>query len=351
MSIGSIGIKVRERETFDVIYVQDFGDDYHHSKDHQEELAKKARSILSQYYNPNEYNEALEVYNEYMDILYSKYGGKKRFKLLKKAKRIYEFIPAKPKLKMTESTQLYLKHGILNSKFVEKMPKSLLHECCKKVMDFLEEEMKQDYYEPGNISPEVKKCNDLEVLMCKNLMEENQRKAPGSRSKLGLLESYFDYELEEKDNSVYDDYGRVKYKLPSILDLMRPDYNPEDYDIPLTKYDDHDSQYVNVNGRLITKDQHEEYVQIQTLKNLGWSNSFIVNNLGLGKDSSLASLVKSESRLSKKEKKRAKKKRSKIKKCAEDTMLNLVNKSMGLEYDSYEEFESEMLRMEAPNLF
>lgn len=345
----TMGFKRRKKETFDEIYVQDFGDDYHHSKDHQEELLKKARSILSLYYNPNDYNEANEIYEEYMDELIAKYGGKKRFKLLKQAKRIYDFIPNKPKLKMTESTKLYLKYGILNSKFMEKLPASLRKECSQKSLEYMEDEMQED--RGVNISEGIKKCNDLETMMCKNLMEENKNNRAGGRSRTGLLESYFEYELQDNDDSVYDSYGNVKYKLPSILDLMREDYDPEEYDVPLTKYDDEDSQFVNLNGRLVTKQQHEEYIQVQTLKQLGWNNSFIVNNLGLGKESAIASLIKSESRLSKKEKKRAKKKRKKIKEGAEDAMLNIVNKTMGLDFNSYSEFEEEMLRMEAPNIF
>lgn len=346
----TMGFKSRKRETFDEIYVQDFGDDYHHSKDHQEELLKKARSILSLYYNPNDYNEANEIYEEYMDELYVKYGGKKRFKLLKKAKRIYDFIPNKPKLKMTESTKLYLNYGILNSKFMDKLPPALKHECSKKSLEFMEEEMQDD--REVNISDGIKKCNDLEVMMCKNLMEENaSNNKTGGRSRTGLLESYFEYELQDKDDSVYDAYGNIKYKMPSILDLMSPDYDPEEYDVPLSKYDDSDSQYVNLNGRMITKQQHEEYVKVQTLKQLGWSNSFIVNNLGIGKETAIASLIKSENKLTKKEKKRAKKKRKKIKEGAEDAMLNIVNKTMGLDFNSYSEFEEEMLRMEAPNIF
>lgn len=79
------------------------------------ELIEKAKSIRSRYMDFREYDEAMNVYWDYMELLSTKYGNPKILKKLRKLKLVKDFVPKKPKLKNTKANREYLKYGMLPS--------------------------------------------------------------------------------------------------------------------------------------------------------------------------------------------------------------------------------------------
>ena len=97
--------------------VHDFGDDYHKPDEEiyhgfNSEMMKQLRSLKRKYRDFAEYCDAKELYNRYADMLFEKYGGKKKFKFLQSVGLIHEFIPFCPELRKIKKNRKYIKYGI-----------------------------------------------------------------------------------------------------------------------------------------------------------------------------------------------------------------------------------------------
>lgn len=98
--------------------VNDFGDEYHKPDRDVDgldnEIKNAIRKIKRRYSKPQDFVYGKYVYTEYMDFLYEKYGGKKRFKKMFKLGFVKERIPAKPKLRKTKASYVFRKYGVLD---------------------------------------------------------------------------------------------------------------------------------------------------------------------------------------------------------------------------------------------
>ena len=75
--------------------VNDYGDDYHKPEEEvkKNELELEVRKLKRRYRSFDEWCDAINAYNNYMENLISKYGGKKKFKLYYAIGLIKEYIP------------------------------------------------------------------------------------------------------------------------------------------------------------------------------------------------------------------------------------------------------------------
>lgn len=116
---------------FNPVY-NDFGDDYYQMGISSDPLVVKARSLRRKYSNYFDYVQAMNTYNDYMELLGEKYGGKSIIKNLLKAKRkaeynqdydtfqaydafIEDIIPDKPELKNKKKNREFLRAGTMLS--------------------------------------------------------------------------------------------------------------------------------------------------------------------------------------------------------------------------------------------
>lgn len=95
--------------------INDFEDDYN-LPDAEEavsgSLLEKVKQIRRRYANWFEYVDACQLYDQYMEDLIDKYGGKNNFKLALLLKQVREFIPNYPELRKTKKNRYYVKHRV-----------------------------------------------------------------------------------------------------------------------------------------------------------------------------------------------------------------------------------------------
>ena len=94
--------------------VNDYGDDYHKPEEEvkKNELELEVRKLKRRYRSFDEWCDAINAYNNYMENLISKYGGKKKFKLYYAIGLVKEYIPKyKPELRHTKNNRPYIKEG------------------------------------------------------------------------------------------------------------------------------------------------------------------------------------------------------------------------------------------------
>jgi hypothetical protein len=95
--------------------VNDFGDDYHkpdiEASITDSESLRRVKSLKRRYRDFGEYCDAVIVFEDYMEELVYRYGGKKRFKNLMLMGMVKEYIPVVPQLKKTKFNKRYIDGG------------------------------------------------------------------------------------------------------------------------------------------------------------------------------------------------------------------------------------------------
>ncbi len=96
--------------------VHDFGDNYHRPDEEiyrgfNAEMMKQLRSLKRKYRDFAEFCEAKDLYNRYAEMLFEKYGGKKKFKFLQSVGLVQEFIPFCPELRKIKKNRKYIKYN------------------------------------------------------------------------------------------------------------------------------------------------------------------------------------------------------------------------------------------------
>jgi hypothetical protein len=94
--------------------LHDFGDDYHLPDVETDESLPmtKVKKIRRKYQNWFDYLDAVNLYDEYIDSLYAKYGGESKFRLAMLLGEVHEYIPNYPHIKKTRKNKYYRKNRI-----------------------------------------------------------------------------------------------------------------------------------------------------------------------------------------------------------------------------------------------
>ncbi len=94
----------------------DFGEDYYSKGVSNDPLIMKAKSIRRKYSNYFDYIDAINLYNEYIDLLIDKYGSWSLIKNSYKVGMLDEILPPRPRLKKNRKNKEYMRAGIIPSR-------------------------------------------------------------------------------------------------------------------------------------------------------------------------------------------------------------------------------------------
>ena len=100
----------------------DFEDNYYQRGLADSPLLKEAKKIRRKYSDFFDFQDALETYYEYMDMLAEKYGSIKIVKVTAKEGMIDDYVPPKPKLKNSKKNRALSANGIIPSRQVIDSP-------------------------------------------------------------------------------------------------------------------------------------------------------------------------------------------------------------------------------------
>lgn len=342
VSVGRSNFVKYDESLFEV-YVLDFQDNYHRTYEPKNELEAEARNIKGRYRNINKYRDAVNVYHEYMDYLYQKYGGKKIFKLRKKMGDVDDFIPPKPRIKKTKEMKFLKKNKIVlsvvdNKNFIdydamEKMAKlysgdiedvklvSSKDKYVNKIADDINLNTRKSYYGNSNMQAFD---NDMDYLdyFFKNKNKFNKKKKKGKNN------------IDDGDVTI-------------ITDLMRGDYK----DYFFSKDDlmsDSDSKPMMYSQSLMLSTGTVKDLEIyKALNDWGWNSYKILKKTNYS--DTIAEAFKPP-----KKKKKDKKNKNKNGMNNYDGLIIDIMTENGVDLDdieAFEDFQREMLSMTSEDMY
>lgn len=292
-------LSYKKRLTFDTIYCQDFDDEYHQETDNDLKILQKARNLKSQYYDVNLYNEAKDVYDEYMTMLYDKYGGKKIFKRQKKAGCVSEFIPIKPMLKRTTKINKMIKCNMSHSVFFSDLSKHDRDVAIQNAIEVGEEFLRYiideyyfDYDDEDITFNELFEFtfehDDSSVDLLRIMVMNKEEKTSNKQDAVETFDSFVNYVENKKTYNSSEDI-----KIPGLADIFATDYNEDKFGKKKSQVKGDKNRIVSVGGRFITNKAKKMYDLNTSMK----------ENLGID----IIEYLKNSPRYKKRNKKKAKK--------------------------------------------
>ena len=310
------------------VYTLDYGDNYHRLPDEpSSEFEKEVRNIRARYKSLSKYNDAMNLYRDWMDYLAEKHGGYDILKKKIKAGLIEDYIPRKPRLKNTSTLKYMYKHNIIVSESQD------MYIDIDKVDSYL-----NDIYSDGiNVS-------DVTVSVIKDKYAEKLSDEVGEVGRRitttaftgdeDFISSYFlnrKVKRNKKSKKKKHNPNKEKYLL---TDVMNGYYDYDENDIE----DSENANLMAYNGLLLNSGTTREMDVYRRLNELGW------NSYKLMKRSKYSKRVASTFKPLKK----GKKKKGFDVQDSYDSLIIDIIQDQG--YDNYEEFEKDMLNMTSSNV-
>ena len=332
-----------KKETIHESYIQSFNDNYHRADgDISIEDEKEVRGLKRRYPQYMDFVVAHNIYSEYMEKLYEKYGSKEMFELYEKAGVIEEYVPSEPKIKPTKLNKEFKKRGIILSPKskdreiyvdVESLSIEEIREITK--TEFIETEDRIDIfkYHEGK----SKKLDELmkEANDSNNRFVKRRDRAMLESNSLDFIAEYFSEKQKFKEEDIDEDIDTNV----TLQDLLDDNFMTEE-DIQKDN-----NEMIWYNGQMMRKDVVQENAIYRDLKELGWDGTKIFKRNMKGNKHGIAyDLLKKADKREKKQRKKNKKK-NKIK---DDFMSTLVFDNG---YETFEDFQDDMLNMTAANIF
>lgn len=309
------------------ILVNDFGDSYHRlDNEPSSELERDVRRIRRRYRAFDEYKKAMSIYVEYMDKLADKYGGQSRFKTRLQSNTVFEYIPPVPKLKKSPINDFITHHKIMIS---DPNRMTFNSEDIEEYEEMFEEELTDD----TNISPDIIKVKDkqlADLVKDAKLGNINLKKLKEVDA-IETLASYFDSTNTKKGKKAKKDQS------PSVTDIIEDRVKDDDMD-----------EVVFFKGRYMTAEEVKEMKLYQELNSFGWNSLAIMKAHKAGTNSAIANALRDE-KFKKKRDKLNKKKKKKGGKSADEFLIKMMGDND--EYESFENFEEDMLNYTINNVF
>ena len=297
---------------FDTIYVQDFGDDYHHpyfAEDNDGDIRKAAKGLMSQYTNIDDYEEAMEIYKLYMEDLVDRCGGKVNFDVYKESNSIPFFVPPKPRLKQTIANEMYKKYGLANYGFVKRANIAQQRKMAQGASTFLQKECPIDNIDENyTIDIDCREELDVDEIGVVNMAimkEEGEGK-----EKPSTVSAMLEYFGDSGSTSGTPMIGRTKpgsikaekpdaYLVPSLAELASYDFDGEDFYIKQSELEEKKyKKHVVRTGTFstnLTKEDKEKYAIISEMKDMGWDESILFGEIEDG--SALSTIISEDKRL------------------------------------------------------
>lgn len=329
-----------DRETIHVSFVQSFNDNYHRDNDDiTVEDEQEVRGLRRRYPQYTDWVEAINIYNDYMQKLYTKYVSKEVFDVLYKSGKITEYVPPEPKIKPSALNKSLKKNQIMLS------PKSKTNEYITDVTGFSIQEllaMTNTSFDPNEVI-DIKLLNKDKASkdLLKMFDQANSNKNFAKNRDKAMLNGGIDFinEYFETKSKMDKDKYHEETEEASLQDLLDDNFVTEE---DLQNATDEMTWY---NGMMVRKSALEEDMIYRKLNDMGWDGKKIFRNtVDTGKRGIAYELLK---RADKKEKKE-RKKNKKLNKVKDDFMTTLIFDN---NYDNFGEFEDDMLNMAAEDIF
>ena len=332
-----------KKETIHESYIQSFNDNYHRADgDISIEDEKEVRGLKRRYPQYMDFVVAHNIYSEYMEKLYEKYGSKEMFELYEKAGVIEEYVPSEPKIKPTKLNKEFKKRGIIlspkskdreNYVDVESLSIEEIREITKTELIEIEDRIDIFKYHEGK----SKKLDELmkEANDSNNRFVKRRDRAMLESNSLHFIAEYFSEKQKFKEEDIDEDIDTNV----TLQDLLDDNFMTEE-DIQKDN-----NEMIWYNGQMMRKDVVQENAIYRDLKELGWDGTKIFKRNMKGNKHGIAyDLLKKADKREKKQRKKNKKK-NKIK---DDFMSTLVFDNG---YETFEDFQDDMLNMTAANIF
>lgn len=297
-------------------YVLDYNDNYHRQMgEPSSELEKEARQIRRRYKSQQEYLNAVAVYEEYMELIVQKNGGKKIFKLKYKAGLIHDFVPHKPRMKNTRLNRALEKNEIVISD-PSKTNFKTNFEDMQSIAELQSDDIKSDFiYDDEASDKEAERLIASGKLRLQSFSEGDS---------LDYLERWF---LQNRVKN--KDVNKV-VKSPSLTELLNRGDN-DDYE------EESDDDILYFRGQLMGRKAIEQLNTAEKLNSLGWNSLKVMRTMN--KKGQVTKILEKRKKADKIKKKKAKQYNA--------FMSGLV----GDNHESFEDFEMDMLSFTADELF
>lgn len=306
------------------VYVVDFGDNYHRTDDEpSSELERAARKIRRRYKNIHDYIDALAVYREYMAYMMLRHGGPDLFKIKLREDLIPDFIPPKPRMKNTPFNKTILKKGIVLSRVDTK---HLNEDLLEQTVQLLSQDVEDD----GLIIDTETKVKPVDKMLKRGeITPKVEMKKIRHISSIDYLEEYFRNKnfVAAKKKEKEKDEGLIP-----LTDIVSGKALEDLNDT--TEQDD----IIFYRGNYMNREAVDELQLYQKLGELGW------NAVKIMKDHKVSGRI---TKIVKNQKKENKKKKKKMMK-GNDFMVHVMEDAG---YDSFGDFERDMLNMTSDNVF
>ena len=320
------------------VYVLDYGDNYHRGDNAPTtEFEKEVRKIKARYRDINKYYYAMSLYNEYMEYLAEKHGGKDLFKLKKKNGLIDDYVPPKPRIKNSKELKFLKKNKIV----VSNTGRYLIDD--DRFYDYLEE-----MYDYGSNGADivVKQYKDdivEDIFLDGSPKKMRNIKSQSFKNDFEYLDNYFrNKNYNPKKSKKKNKKKNKNNNGVMISELMRADY--DQYYYGKDEYmEDSDTGYAVYNNMMLSTGTMKELDIYHKLNDLGW------NSYKLMKKNSYSKRVASVFKPPKKKKK----KKSAYNKDYDGLLIDIMTDN-GFDtddMDSFAEFQKEMLNMTSANVF
>ena len=318
--------------------IHDFGDSYHlpdvKTDDETESLLVRVKKIRRRYTNWFDYTDACRLYDEYMNHLFDKYGGKDQFDLQCLLNKMYDYIPNFPELRKTKKNKYYRKNKIT-----------------REMISYDETEFKEDFLDPQFNKDIMCDPNEVDIFVKNNkTIGDIYNGSTGKygnidtkeiATELDLLDDWF-RTRRERIEKIKGNKKKKRNKLRKLnRRAMRMSLNYRSLTDRIALYDkaerDHflgiepkSHQVVSYKGTICSSSSLEELEVIDSLKSIGVNLSKI----------NLKKLKVIRKKKGKKHKKKNKKK--------EDRFINEFTSG---DYDDFEQFQEEMLQLTGSRRF
>lgn len=329
-----------DRETIHVSFVQSFNDNYHRDNDDiTVEDEQEVRGLRRRYPQYTDWVEAINIYNDYMEKLYAKYVSKEVFDVLYKSGKITEYVPPEPKIKPSSLNKSLKKNQIILS------PKSKTNEYITNVTDFSIQEllaMTNTSFDPNEVI-DIKRLNKDKASkdLLKMFDQANSNKNFAKNRDKAMLNGGIDFinEYFETKSKMDKEKYQEETEEASLQDLLDDNFVTEE---DLQNATD---EMIWYNGMMVRKSALDEDMIYRKLNDMGWDGKKIFRNtVDTGKRGIAYELLKRADKKDKKERKKNKK----LNKVKDDFMTTLIFDN---NYDSFGEFEDDMLNMAAEDIF
>lgn len=272
------------------VYVQDFDDNYHRTSDQpSSELEREARRIRRRYRRISDFVYAKAIYNEYMEYMFLKHGGKDLFKIKLEDDLIDDFIPAKPRLRNSAHLRSLAKRKIITSNVdLGRINKVAVSELA-------------DLYNGENDSPDPViderdfMNKDVFKIAKKINLNQTTKISASAMDPFAYLEEYF----KGKNKMIKETQDKELSKL-TVTDIIEGNYE-------MIEDTEEESATVFFNGQYMRREIVDELRTYNRLGELGWDHIKLMKHKGVS--NKITKIARKQDKRNKKKKKGKKEKR------------------------------------------